>query len=825
VFSRFRDWPLRWKLLVSPGLVVAAALLAGLMSYRVIMEQRRSDTEMLITVAAREQRLSTLRMMMVKSDLALFRAITWGSVGDDADIFRNLGREAAGRLDGVHALISLFTEGNVPVPAERKLLDEVRRTAHRYEAAARDVIGMLDTDAGMALTLLAEAERRYADVDAAIRDWEIYLLDEREALHEKAKDNLWHAVGGFAVAVALVFALAITMTVLLSRKISAGVLGVTAVMQRLAAGDKTVEVPQADRDDEVGAMIRAVAVFKENARELDRLAEERAALQEENRRALQREVDKLATSEQRLRDIAESSSDWFWETDAQDRLTMVSERFYTVTGMTPEQVIGRSRLQLAKAAQTQEDAAQWVAYAKNVARRQPFRGLDYRAERPDGREVFVRSSGRPFFAEDGTFLGYRGASTDVTALVRAERGAEENRRRLAGITSNLFEGVLLVAGGGTVLFSNPSAASLLDVDDPVGQSLDALMRFVVDGADVGCCEGPPGRALAENAVQVDDDAQILLPASGKRMSIAYACAVLSEEGGDRAVVISFRCIDSLKEAQREAMQSSRLASVGQLAAGIAHEINTPIQYIGDNLRFFDEAIATVAGTCKTIRVLVSEDSALSARVEEAVEKADIPYLMEELPAAVRQSLDGVEHVARIVHSMKEFSHPGSSAKVMTDLNRALDSTLIVSTNEWKHTATVEKDFDPDLPAILCFPADVNQVLLNLIVNASHALEGQEQKGLIRVSTRRDGDFVEIRVADNGPGVPDSLRERVFDPFFTTKPVGKGTGQGLAISMDVVANRHGGSLTVEDTPGGGATFVVRLPIGEETNGSQKEGGTS
>ncbi|MGE4528303.1 MAG: ATP-binding protein, partial [Rhodospirillaceae bacterium] len=706
--------------------------------------------------------------------------------------------------------------------SEMTLLAEVRRTAGLFEESARDVLSMLDADTGMALTQLAEAERRYADVDTAIRDWESFLLEERERLRDASAADLRRAISGFAGAVAAVFAMAIAMTVLLSRRISAGVTGVTQVMQRLAEGDKTVEVPPADRDDEVGAMLRSVGVFKENAQELDRLAEERAALEEENRRALQTEVDKLAASEQRFRDIAESSSDWFWETDAQDRLIMVSERFYSVTGLTPEQVLGRSRLQLAKAARTQEDAAQWVVYAKAIAQRKSFRGLDYRVERPDGKERFIRSSGKPFFSENGALLGYRGASADVTALVVAEREVEENRRRLAGITANLFEGVLLVAADGAILFANPSAEKLLEAGALAGRPLDEALRFVEDGAEVSCCAGPPGRALAENVVQVNDDAQILLPAAGRRMNVAYACAVLAEEDGERAVVVSFRSIDALKEAQREAMQSSRLASVGQLAAGIAHEINTPIQYIGDNLRFFDGAMATVAGTCKEIRGLAADVPGLAERVEAVVEKADIPYLMEELPAAVRQSLDGVEHVARIVRSMKEFSHPGSTAKVVTDLNRALESTLIVTTNEWKHTASVEKDFDPELPAILCFPADINQVLLNLIVNASQALEGREKKGLIRISTRRDGEFAEIRVADDGPGIPDSIREQVFDPFFTTKPVGKGTGQGLAISMDVVVNKHGGSLTVEDTPGGGATFVVRLPIGAEGDEPVKGG---
>ncbi len=211
----------------------------------------------------------------------------------------------------------------------------------------------------------------------------------------------------------------------------------------------------------------------------------------------------------------------------------------------------------------------------------------------------------------------------------------------------------------------------------------------------------------------------------------------AEDGGG-AAVLSFRCIETLKAAQKEALQSSRLASVGQLAAGIAHEINTPIQYVGDNLRFFDASIGSIDKACHAMRDALAEGGAspeLLAKVEAVLQEADVPYLMEELPAAVRQSLDGVEHVAKIVRSMKEFSYPGSTAKVTTDINRALESTLTVTTNEWKHSVRIEKDFSPDLPHILCLPADINQVLLNLIVNAPQSLEGRGEMGVIRISTR------------------------------------------------------------------------------------------
>lgn len=417
---RFRDWPLRWKLLLPPGLLLVATLLAATVSTRMIAEQRRAAADLSASFAMCEQRRTVLRMAMMKSEVALLRSITWHQVGADPAVSDTLRGIAEQRLDGVRAQVGLFVEERHGA-GEAPLLGAVRREVERYEAAARDVLLMLGTDVGMALTYLSEAERRFADAEAAISDWELFHDDLRTRLEEEAGDRLRHTLIGIAAAVMVAFGGVVAATVVLSRAISVGVRDVTQVMGRLAAGDKTVTVARSDRGDEIGEMIRAVSVFKETALALDRLAADRVKAEEENRVALEREMEKLAESEQRFRDIAESSSDWFWETDDQDRLIMLSDRFYEVTALSPEQVLGRSRLEYAKSARTQEDAAKWVSYAKNIALRLPFRDLDYRVPGKKGREVYVRSSGKPFFAKNGDFVGYRGASSDVTALIRAQQ--------------------------------------------------------------------------------------------------------------------------------------------------------------------------------------------------------------------------------------------------------------------------------------------------------------------------------------------------------------------------------------------------------------------
>ena len=193
---------------------------------------------------------------------------------------------------------------------------------------------------------------------------------------------------------------------------------------------------------------------------------------------------------------------------------------------------------------------------------------------------------------------------------------------------------------------------------------------------------------------------------------------------------------------------------------------------------------------------------------------DVAYLTEEIPTAIQQSLEGIERVATIVRAMKEFSHPSTKEKVSVDLNKAIESTITVARNEWKYVAQMVTELAPDLPLVPCVPGALNQVILNILVNAAHALGdvgGAPEKGTITVSTRQGGDGVEIRIADTGPGIPEAIRDKIFDPFFTTKEVGKGTGQGLAIAHTVVVEQHGGQLTFETAEGEGTTFIICLPL--------------
>jgi PAS domain S-box-containing protein len=284
-------------------------------------------------------------------------------------------------------------------------------------------------------------------------------------------------------------------------------------------------------------------------------------------------------------------------------------------------------------------------------------------------------------------------------------------------------------------------------------------------------------------------------------------------------------------AEVELRQAQKLESVGRLASGIAHEINTPMQFVGDNVRFLQDSFAGLQSLIDRLRALCDPSDApvppgdfhatdFPVEFRRLEAELDTAYILKEIPDALAHTLDGVDRVVTIVRAMKEFAHPESMGMARSDLNKALLNTLAVARNELKYVAEVETDLG-DLPLVVCSMSDLNQVFLNLLVNAAHAIadvvQGSGQQGKIRVRTRTEGPAVLISISDTGAGIPPAIRERIFDPFFTTKEVGRGTGQGLAIARSVI-DRHKGNLTFESTVGNGTTFNIRLPIDSTADGS-------
>jgi len=282
-------------------------------------------------------------------------------------------------------------------------------------------------------------------------------------------------------------------------------------------------------------------------------------------------------------------------------------------------------------------------------------------------------------------------------------------------------------------------------------------------------------------------------------------------------------IHGRKLLESQLVQAQKLESIGQLAAGIAHEINTPIQYIGDSVDFLRSTMTVIdqlAGEYRQALAVLPESDAVCAaraRLKSAEEAAELEFLNAEIPKAFERTQDGIAHVAKIVRAMKEFSFPDAREQQFSDINHALETTLVVARNEYKHVARIETHWGA-IPEVRCNVGELNQVFLNLIVNAAHAIQESGKSadaGLITLRTLVAGESVEIQIGDNGCGIPPENRSKVFDPFFTTKPVGRGTGQGLSIAYGTVVTKHRGSLRLESEVGRGTTFFVRVPQGGHT----------
>ncbi len=302
---------------------------------------------------------------------------------------------------------------------------------------------------------------------------------------------------------------------------------------------------------------------------------------------------------------------------------------------------------------------------------------------------------------------------------------------------------------------------------------------------------------------------------------ATICPVRNESGKIINYVGVARDISEQLIVEAQLRQAQKLESIGELAAGIAHEINTPTQYVSSNLKFLEDSfkdLMTMVASCDTAFKRLAEGQSNSEVLQyknDNFNADDFEYLSEDVPKALEESVEGLKRISKIVQSIKQLAHPGETHKGFFDLNAIIKDAVTVSTNEWKYVAEIDLQLEESLPQILCMKGEMGQVLLNLIINSAHAIEakGSDEKGTISITTKHDETYAILEVHDTGSGMPKEVIERAFDPFFTTKEVGKGTGQGLAIAHNVIVNIHNGLISVESQEGVGTTFLIQLPFGE------------
>ena len=526
----------------------------------------------------------------------------------------------------------------------------------------------------------------------------------------------------------------------------------------------------------------------------------------------------LGNERNMLRALIDNIPEFMYVKDLDCKFVVANSHLAKVVGVaSPEDLLGKTDFdfyppELATAFREDE---QDVIRTGTVLFSREEKGID-----TSGHEILVLTTKVPLRDAKGRVIGIAGVGRDISARKKMEDELREAELKYRGIFDKAIVGIYQSTPEGRFINVNPSMALTCGYDSPeqmIASVTDITQQFFANPK-----RGVEFMLIMDKAGGVKSFECETICKDGSKIWLTMSIRAIRQNGA--VVRYEGMCEDITERIQlrEQLLQAQKLESVGQLAAGIAHEINTPTQYIGDNVRFLKEAFQDLKGVLTQYETLLDGAKrgylppAVVQAVATSVESADTAYLLTEIPSAIDQTLEGVSRVATLVSAMKEFSHPGTREKMPLNLNRAIDSTITVARNEWKYVAEMESDFDSSLPLVLCLPGEFNQVILNLIVNAAHAIAdvprtGDSQMGTIKVQTRNCAQWVEIRIQDSGTGIPETIRSRIFDPFFTTKEIGKGTGQGLAIARSVIVDKHGGTIHFETEEGHGTTFIIRMPI--------------
>lgn len=441
--------------------------------------------------------------------------------------------------------------------------------------------------------------------------------------------------------------------------------------------------------------------------------------------------------------------------------------------------------------------------------------------RKDGKMIPVELTST-YIQENGISVGRVFTFRDITERMQAETDLRESEEKFRQIVEQTQEVLCLMSSDSTqIVYISPSyekiwgqtCASLYSKPTSWHDSIYLDDQHRVQSAFLN---------KARHGEEYTEEFRIVRP-DGSICWILDHCFPIRDANGNLKHIAWFaKDISERKQMETELRLAQKLEAVGQLAAGIAHEINTPAQYVGDNIDFLENSLSEMVGItdicakyCQAaISGPVSPETAEQAQA--ALDNADLCYIIEEAPKALAQSKEGIQQISKIVQAMKAFSHPGGEHMEYTDLNSLIKNTATVTRSEWKFVADIVFDLDPTAPKVRCHPQAIGQVILNLIVNASHAIrdtidQAPGEMGQITISTARSDEEVRICVADTGPGIPEAIQHKIFDPFYTTKGVGVGTGQGLSLARTTIVDGHGGTLDFQTIKGQGTQFFVRLKI--------------
>ena len=542
-----------------------------------------------------------------------------------------------------------------------------------------------------------------------------------------------------------------------------------------------------------------------------------------------RAITKLRESEERFRIIVETAQEAVMNLNADARVTYANPRASALFGYSAQELVGLSIFDLA-------DPIDHQLLIHNIERRRKGHSDRYelRFRHKNGHRLWTMLNASSLRGPQGEFRGSVGMITDISDRVRAEIRLRRNEARYRSLVESMHEGLIMARKNGLITYVNARFCSMLgrtrtelaghhmsEFVDP--GSRPRLEKMLTESQSAAPDPAGSGRTGSE---------EILWEHAGGRhiYSLVSPSTYADEEGKAAGFFAVITDTTERKGLESQLLQSQKLEAIGQLAAGIAHEINTPAQYVGNNTQFIKGAFEDVLAVIEAVRAFIeTAKTACPGQAEvDALEKLmierDVEYLSGEVPGAIAQTLEGVERISTIVRSVKQFAHPGLAVMAPANLNESMQSTATVSRNEWKYVAELTLDLDPALPLVVCMIGEINQVVLNLIINAAHAIADAkkaepDREGHITLTTKFAAPWAEIRVRDTGTGIPEAVQAKIFDPFFTTKEVGRGTGQGLTISRSIVVEKHKGQLFFETKAGEGTTFVVRLPL-EQTDPSEE-----
>jgi PAS domain S-box-containing protein len=523
----------------------------------------------------------------------------------------------------------------------------------------------------------------------------------------------------------------------------------------------------------------------------------------------------LQRSEAFSRAITDNAQDLIMVVNAEQTWLYANPSHFAILGYTPDELIGINSRTIIHP----DDLDRVQRAATAVSKDGQARMIEVRFRHKNGTWRHMESHDALMRSTSGALEGIVVTSRPIDDRILAEQTLQAAYAETELFLNSIPSILIGLDGTGRVTRWNRTAAKALGMQDHtvMGKTLDncGIKWGRID------MKSEVGRWLATDAVYRCDS--LTYERDGETRFLALnVIRIPAEDNKGARFIVTGADVTERKLLEEQLRQAQKLEAIGQLAAGVAHEINTPTQYIGDNARFLKDSWEPIAGLLNLCRAMRQEgaDGPVSieslSKFDRLFEQADLEYLLKEIPQAIEQSLDGVQRVAKIVRAMKEFSHPGSQEKSAVDVNKAIETTITVARNEWRYVAEMVTHLDENLPLAPCLAGELNQVILNLIVNAAHAIaevvgESTEKKGNITITTSHKEGWVEIAISDTGSGIPEEIRSRIFEPFFTTKTVGKGTGQGLTLAHSLIVKRHQGQLWFETETGKGTTFFIRLPL--------------